>query len=161
MKVSLEREFPVAAPADKAWELLRDIERVAACMPGARISERLDERHYKGTVSVRFGPANLSFRGEVELSSIEPAKRTLRLIGKGTDTSGSGASLDLTTLRGTHPALIERSGDEILDSWIFAGGRELIDCVFRAGERLVTDGRHRDREALAARYARALHKLRA
>jgi formiminoglutamate deiminase len=73
----------------------------------------------------------------------------------------SGASLDLTTLRGTHPALIERSGDEILDSWIFAGGRELIDCVFRAGERLVTDGRHRDREALAARYARALHKLRA
>jgi len=96
LKVSLEREFPVAAPADKAWELLRDIERVAACMPGARISERLDERHYKGTVSVRFGPANLSFRGEVELSSIEPAKRTLRLIGKGTDTSGSGASLDLT-----------------------------------------------------------------
>jgi carbon monoxide dehydrogenase subunit G len=95
LKVSLEREFPVAAPAEKAWELLRDIERVAACMPGARITERIDQSHYKGTVGVRFGPANLTFRGEVELRAIEPANRTLHLIGKGTDTSGSGASLDL------------------------------------------------------------------
>jgi len=73
----------------------------------------------------------------------------------------TGASLDVVTLRNDHPALLERHGDELLDSWIFAGGRELIDCVFRAGERLVTDGRHRDRDALIAGYARALHKLRA
>jgi carbon monoxide dehydrogenase subunit G len=85
------------APAERAWELLQDIERVAACMPGARITERIDERHYKGTVAVRFGPANLSFRGELELVANEPATRTLRLLGKGTDTSGgSAASLDLT-----------------------------------------------------------------
>jgi len=57
------------APAERAWELLRDIERLAACMPGARITERIDERHYKGTVAVRFGPANLSFRGELELAA--------------------------------------------------------------------------------------------
>jgi uncharacterized protein len=97
LKVSLERVFPMPAPAERAWELLQDIERVAACMPGARITERIDERHYKGTVAVRFGPANLSFRGELELTAIEPATRTLRLLGKGTDSSGgSAASLDLT-----------------------------------------------------------------
>jgi len=97
LKVSLERAFPIPAPAERAWQLLQDIERVAACMPGARITERVDERHYKGTVTVRFGPANLSFRGEVELHTIDPANRTLRLIGKGTDSGGgSGASLDLT-----------------------------------------------------------------
>ena len=97
MKVTLERVFPMAAPAERAWALLQDIERVAACMPGARISERIDGRHYKGTVAVRFGPANLSFRGDVELAAIEPATRTLRLLGKGTDAGGgSGASLELT-----------------------------------------------------------------
>ena len=96
MKVSLERVFPMPASAERAWELLQNIERFAACMPGARITERVDERHYKGAVAVRFGPASLSFRGEVELTAIEPASRTLRLLGKGTDTSGgSGASLDL------------------------------------------------------------------
>ena len=85
------------APAERAWALLQDIERVAACMPGARITERIDPQHYKGTVAVRFGPANLSFRGDLELAAVEPATRTLRLLGKGTDTSGgSGASLDLT-----------------------------------------------------------------
>src|SRR5215468_1078213 len=85
------------APAERAWQLLQDIERVAACMPGARITERIDARHYKGAVAVRFGPASLSFRGEVEVSAIEPESRTLRLLGKGTDASGgSAASLDLT-----------------------------------------------------------------
>ena len=85
------------APAERAWQLLQDIERVAACMPGARITERIDERHYKGAVAVRFGPANLSFRGEVEVSAIEPQSRTLRLLAKGTDAGGgSAASLDLT-----------------------------------------------------------------
>ncbi len=73
----------------------------------------------------------------------------------------AGASLDLVTLDSTHPALLERRGDELLDSWIFAGGRELIDCVWRAGERVVSGGRHRDRDGLVARYAQALHRLRA
>jgi carbon monoxide dehydrogenase subunit G len=97
LKVSLEKVFPMPAPGERAWQLLQDIERVAACMPGARITERIDERHYKGAVAVRFGPANLSFRGEVEVSAIEPESRTLRLFGKGTDGGGgSAASLDLT-----------------------------------------------------------------
>src|SRR5579862_1750359 len=72
-----------------------------------------------------------------------------------------GRPLDLITLTGGHPALIGRGGDEILDSWIFAGGRELIDCVWRAGTKLVSGGRHRAREAIVARYARALSRLRA
>jgi carbon monoxide dehydrogenase subunit G len=97
MKVQLEKTFPMPASADIAWVLLRDVEGVAGCMPGARITERLDPRHYKGTVAVKFGPANLSFRGEVQVLDLDPATRTLRLSGKGTDTTGtSGASMELT-----------------------------------------------------------------
>jgi carbon monoxide dehydrogenase subunit G len=97
LKVSLERTFPMPAAADQAWALLQDVGRVAACMPGATITERVDDRHYKGTVAVRFGPASLSFRGEVEVAAIDAPRRTLHLIGKGTDTTGgSAAALDLT-----------------------------------------------------------------
>jgi formimidoylglutamate deiminase len=71
------------------------------------------------------------------------------------------AAFDLVTLAARHPALSGRSGDEILDSWIFAGGRELIDCVWRAGVKQVSGGRHRAREAIVTRYARALRGLRA
>ena len=67
----------------------------------------------------------------------------------------------MVSLASAHPALLERRDDEILDSWIFAGGRGVIDCVWRAGVRVVSNGRHRDRDAILARYARALQRLRA
>lgn len=97
MKVQLQKTFAMPASAEATWARLQDIESVAACMPGAKITERIGEGLYKGTVSVRFGPASMSFRGEVQVSAIEPSTRTLRLVGKGTDTTGSsGAAMDLT-----------------------------------------------------------------
>lgn len=97
MKVRLEKTYPMPAGADAAWSLLSDVEAVASCMPGARITERIDERHYKGTVAVKLGPASLSFRGDIEVRAIEPSARTLQLFAKGTDTTGgSGASMDLS-----------------------------------------------------------------
>lgn len=83
-------------PPDVAWTLLQDVEAVAACMPGAKITERLPSGNYKGTVSVKVGPAAMSFRGEIEMRDVDAAQRSLRLIGKGTDSTGtSGASMDL------------------------------------------------------------------
>ncbi len=71
----------------------------------------------------------------------------------------AGAPFNVVSLAATHPALLVRREDEILDSWIFAGGRALIDCVWRAGVKLVSGGRHRDRERLVARYEQALRRL--
>ena len=97
MKVRLEKTFPMPASAETGWTLLQDIPGVAGCMPGAKISEQVDATHYKGTVAVKFGPASLSFRGEVEVLALEAESKTLRLVGKGTDTTGSSAAgLDLT-----------------------------------------------------------------
>jgi len=97
VKVALQKTFALPASADVAWALLQDIEGVAGCMPGAKITERVSDRLYKGTVAVKFGPASMSFRGDVEVVSLEPANKTLHLVGKGTDsTGGSGASMDLT-----------------------------------------------------------------
>jgi carbon monoxide dehydrogenase subunit G len=96
MKVTIEKSFPMPGSADAAWAVLGNLERVAACMPGATIAERIDERHYKGTVAVRFGPANLTFRGDVEVLARDDSARSLTLAGKGTDTSGgSGAAMEL------------------------------------------------------------------
>jgi carbon monoxide dehydrogenase subunit G len=96
MKVQLEKSFPLAARADDAWALLQDVAAVAGCMPGARITERVDDSHYKGTVAIRLGPASLSFRGDVEVKEVDPAARSLRLLGRGTDNTGtSGAAMDL------------------------------------------------------------------
>jgi carbon monoxide dehydrogenase subunit G len=97
MKVQLEKTFPMPASADTAWALLQDIEGVAGCMPGAKVTERVDDTHYKGTVALKLGPANMSFRGDIEVKRLDAAARTLQLVAKGTDSAGgSGATMDLT-----------------------------------------------------------------
>lgn len=105
MKVQIEKTFPMPSAPAVAWALLKDIEAVATCMPGAAITERSDATHYKGTVSVRVGPASMSFRGTVEVVSVDEATHTMRLLGKGTDNTGtSGASMDLTARVQADPA---------------------------------------------------------
>jgi len=97
MKVQIDKTYPMPCPPEVAWEFLQNLEAVAGCMPGAKITERLDAGRYKGTVTVKVGPATMSFRGEGEVKDVDPAARTLRLLGKGTDSTGSsGASMNLT-----------------------------------------------------------------
>src|SRR5260370_16682970 len=96
MKIELEKVFPVPATADQAWQVMQDIEAVGGCMPGAKIVERVDDTHYKGTMTVRLGPATMSFKGDIEVLNLDAAKRSLHLAGKGADTTGtSAASMDL------------------------------------------------------------------
>jgi carbon monoxide dehydrogenase subunit G len=97
MKVQFDKTYPMPCPPEAAWEFLQNIEAVAGCMPGAKITERVDAGRYKGTVTVKVGPATMSFRGEVEMKDVDPVARTLRLLAKGTDSTGSsGASMNLT-----------------------------------------------------------------
>lgn len=96
MKVQLDKTFPLSSSPEVAWAFLQNVEAVAGCMPGADLTERVDENHYRGTVAVKLGPAKMSFRGEVEVQDLDAATSSLRLIGKGTDTTGSsGASMNL------------------------------------------------------------------
>ena len=70
-----------------------------------------------------------------------------------------GASLDVVSLKTQEPELVQRRQDDLLDSWIFTGSRNLVDCVWRAGEKVVSNGRHRHRDAIVARYRHALKNL--
>jgi len=81
--------------------------------------------------------------------------------GKPTGVPGiaPGEPFDVVTLSPASVDLIGREGDELLDSWIFAAGRGLIDCVWRAGIKRVSGGRHRERAGIERRYAAALRTL--
>jgi carbon monoxide dehydrogenase subunit G len=96
MKITIDKSLDLPLSPALAWDMLNDIEGVAACLPGAKITERIDETHYKGTVSVKLGPATVSFKGNIEIAAADPVSRQLHIIGTGSDAGGtSGASLDL------------------------------------------------------------------
>jgi carbon monoxide dehydrogenase subunit G len=96
MEVKLDKRYPVAAGIEPAWEVLCDIRAVAACMPGAQVTEQIDEAHFKGTVKSKVGPAVMSFGGDIELQGVSLADRTLKMLAKGADKAGSSASMQLT-----------------------------------------------------------------
>jgi formiminoglutamate deiminase len=70
-----------------------------------------------------------------------------------------GAPLDLVSLRADHPALAGRAGDNLLDGWIFSARGGAVDGVWRRGVRVVSEGRHHRREAIAAAYRRTLSRI--
>jgi formimidoylglutamate deiminase len=70
-----------------------------------------------------------------------------------------GHRADFVVLDETHPDLIGRSSDAVLDTWIFAGSRSFIRRVIAQGHTLVEAGRHRDRERVDAKYVQVMARL--
>lgn len=88
----IENEFRVATPVDDLWAFLLDVERIAPCMPGAELTETVDERHWKGKLNMKFGPVALSFAGTVEMTDRDDAAHRAVLHAKGMEQKGKGAA---------------------------------------------------------------------
>lgn len=88
----IENEFNVATPVDDLWAYLLDVERIAPCMPGAELTETIDDRHWKGKVNVKFGPVALSFAGTVEMTERDDETHRAVLHAKGMEAKGKGAA---------------------------------------------------------------------
>lgn len=70
-----------------------------------------------------------------------------------------GQAADMIALDPDHPTLAGKRGQALTDAFVFAAGRSAIDTVWRRGAIVVEGGRHRSRDAIAARYRQALAKL--
>ena len=87
----LENSFEVPAPPEEAWTLLLDVPRVVPCMPGATLTETIDESHWKATVAVKLGPVALTFLADVAREEEDPEARRVRLVANARDTRGRGS----------------------------------------------------------------------
>jgi formimidoylglutamate deiminase len=83
-----------------------------------------------------------------------------RAAGRTAGAIAPGFWADLVALDGAAVDLAGRSGDVILDSFVFAGDDRLVRELWSAGRRVVTGGRHPDREAIEGRYRAVLQRLR-
>jgi uncharacterized protein len=97
MLVKIEKTFQVQQAMEKVWSFLSDPRKVVTCVPGAQITEQVDERTYKGGVSVKVGPTISDYRGQVQIVRTDQQTHEIEIVGKGQDTRGKGtASLKLT-----------------------------------------------------------------
>jgi uncharacterized protein len=90
--MEFDNSFEVPLPVDDAWKVLMDIRRIAPCLPGAELTEVVDDRTYKGKVGVRLGPVSLAFAGTVKFDEIDDANHRAKVAAQGSDAKGRGAA---------------------------------------------------------------------
>ena len=82
--------FEVAEPVDKVWQFFDSIPQVAACLPGAELTEDLGDGKYKGRVAIRMGPVRLQFAGTADIAERDNAAKKIVVNAAGADEKGRG-----------------------------------------------------------------------
>ena len=98
----------------------------------------------------------------IAASADSPSVGTTLLAGalaSASNATGFDATGDAIVLDGAAPVLAGAGADDAIDRWIFSGNRNLVREVHVGGRQRVADGAHRDRAAVAARYATAMRGL--
>lgn len=96
--MQIEKRFVVRAAPERVWAFLTDPRRVAGCLPGAAITEQLDERTYLGTITVKVGPVSTSYKGKVRFERLDASGRTAEIVASGQEVRGKGgAELRMTS----------------------------------------------------------------
>jgi carbon monoxide dehydrogenase subunit G len=90
--MKLEHSFQVAAPLDRVWEALIDVERVAPCLPGAEVTEAGEDGTYRGTFTVRLGPTTAAYRGELAMEEVDAEAHRAVMRASGQDKRGQGSA---------------------------------------------------------------------
>jgi len=89
--VQLTHSFTVPVGVDEAWVVLRDIQRIGPCMPGATI-DSVDGEDFTGTVKVKVGPISMAYRGSASFVDVDEAAHRAAIDASGKETRGSGTA---------------------------------------------------------------------
>ncbi|HEY5422512.1 MAG TPA: SRPBCC family protein [Ilumatobacteraceae bacterium] len=95
----IKNDFEVAQPIDKVWTFFDDIPAVAACLPGAELTEDLGDDKYRGKVAIRMGPVKLQFAGNVAITERDNAGKRIVVDAAGADEKGRGQAAMLVTAK--------------------------------------------------------------
>ena len=95
--MEIENAFEVPATPQRVWDFLLDVGQVVPCMPGAQLTETVDERTWKAKMTVKLGPVTLSYAGDVVIDSRDEANQRVVMKATGTETRGKGVASAVVT----------------------------------------------------------------
>jgi carbon monoxide dehydrogenase subunit G len=131
MNTLIEKKFDIEQPIDLVWKSLADPADIVTCVPGAAITEKVDDRNYKGEVVTKFGPIKAKYAGDIEIIELDEANKKMVLKGRGLDSKGKG-SADMI-MNGT---LAESDGKTHVN---FSMDITIVGMLAQFGSRLIND----------------------
>ena len=133
MPFQIEKTFVVRASAQAVWKFLTDPPRVARCMPGAAITDQVDDRTYAGTLTVKVGPVLASYKGRMSFARLDAQERSAEIVASGQEVRGKGgASMRLTSRvaeRGPAETEVAASSEVNVTGLLAQMGRGMVQDV--------------------------------
>jgi len=117
--MQLESTFSIVAPIHQVWETLMDVERVAGCVPGAQVLNKLSDDAYQVGLTVKLGPVSMQYRGQISVVERDAEAHRAVFQGRAQEARGLGIAQGTATLllvesdgttRGTVSADVDLSG---------------------------------------------------
>jgi len=95
----IKSDFEVAQPMDKVWAFFDNIPQVAACLPGAELTDDLGDNTYLGKVAIRMGPVKMQFSGKAKITERDEAAKRVVVDAAGAEEKGRGQAAMLVTAK--------------------------------------------------------------
>ena len=132
IEINEQFDVPRAQPRD-VWKLLSDPRSVVECVPGAELGDEHEDGSFDGSLTVKFGPARVTFRARIELDLDDDAM-TGSVTSRGKDSQGG------TRFRATMAFKVAESADGEGSTVLINGENEItgkLSGIVEAGAKIV------------------------
>lgn len=132
MAIELKESFEVAAPIEKVWQFLMTPENVVDCMPGGALTEKLNDKSFVGTVTLKIGAITAKYSGTITYTTADVATRTVVMLAEAKEKGGGTVTGTITSVlvaQGANSTLVQCSSCVDLTGKIVQLGRGMIDGV--------------------------------
>ena len=133
MAIELRQSFQIRAPIEAVWAFLLDPKNVVACMPGASLTQVIDEKSFVGAVKVKVGAVTAQYQGTITYTGIDAAARVVTMLAEGKERGGGtvkGTIVSrLSSIEGGVVTNVETSSSFDLTGKIVQVGRGMIEGI--------------------------------
>ena len=147
IEINEQFDVPDAKPRE-VWDLLSDPHDVVECVQGATLGEQHEDGSFDGGLTVKFGPAKVTFRARIELE-LDGEAMVGRVTARGKDNQGG------TRFRATMSFHVTEHAEQRGSTVLIEGENEIsgkLAGIVEAGARIVVKRMAADfAEKLAAR----------
>ncbi|MCB1696551.1 MAG: SRPBCC family protein [Pseudomonadales bacterium] len=131
MAIELKEVFQVAAPIDEVWRFLMDPERMIVCLPGASVTEIVDDKQFVGSVKLKIGAITTKYAGTITYTTADQSQYTCVMLAEAKEKGGGTVSGTITTRLTQLNGVVEATVESCIDMTgrVVQVGRGMIEGV--------------------------------
>jgi carbon monoxide dehydrogenase subunit G len=131
MAIELKEEFEVAAPIDEVWNFMMDPERMIVCLPGASVTEIVDDKQFIGSVKLKIGAITTKYAGTITYTTADQGEYLCVMLAEAKEKGGGTVSGTITTKLVQGDGVVQATVESCVDMTgrVVQVGRGMIEGV--------------------------------